>query len=316
MAETANVLLAMSAPPYWHSGRTVRQTGFYLLLGLLPAVLSAMVNWGLPALRVMALAVCTCVLVEAICEKLMGRDLAIDDCSSAASGLMLAFLLPASAPWWLVILGAVLAIGLGKMAFGGLGANPLNIPLVGWAILAVSFPILMDANATQLDTSFADPLVGLRAFGVDGVATPISDLLLGHQIGGLGASQAGALILGGVCLVLLGVVRWLVCLGFFAAVAGLAWLFACLGLPSPALAAGPLFHLCTGTVLLGGFFLASEPGTAPLRPLPMLLYGLVAGSLVMIIRAFGSQADGFAILLANLLTPYLDMIRPKPFGGR
>ena len=218
--------------------------------------------------------------------------------------------------WGLVWVGAVFSMLLGKMAFGGLGANPVNTSLVGWAVLFVSFPLLMDANAMQLDTEFVDPLLRLKFFGAAAAEEiPFTALLLGHQINGLGAGQAGALLLGGSFLAARGFVRWHIALGFFLGVAGLATAFA---LADPAANASPFFHLATGSVLLGGFFLITDPANAPSRPLPMFLYGLVGGALVMLIRKYGVYADGtpFAILLANLLAPQLDLLRPKPFGGR
>lgn len=315
-AAATSVLLAMSAPPYWHCGRTIRQVSLYMLAGLMPAAVMAVCNWGLPAARVMALCVVTAVLVEALCQKVMGRELSVDDFTAVNAGLLLSFLLPAAAPWWLVMLGACIAVTLGKMAFGGLGTNPVNTPLVGWAVLFVSFPLLMDPNAMQLATDYADPLIRLRYFGVAAAeAIPFTDLLLGRQIGGLGAGQAGALFLGGSLLAAFGIIRWQIALGFFLGVAGPAALCHML---DPALNVSPFFHLCTGSVLLGGFFLATEPANAPSRPLPMFIYGLLGGALTIAIRKYGVYVDGtpFAVLLVNLLTPLLDLIRPKPFGAR
>ena len=149
----------------------------------------------------------------------------------------------------------------------------------------------------------------------DAGSIPLQDLLLGQQINGLGAGQVGALFLGGSLLAARGIIRWQIALGFFAGVAGLAALFC---MSSPATDASPLFHLCTGSVMLGGFFLITDPANAPSRPLPMFLYGLLGGALVMTIRKYGIYLDGvpFAILLANLVAPLLDSIRPKPFGVR
>ena len=211
----------------------------------------------------------------------------------------------------------LIAISLGKMAFGGLGANPVNTSVVGWAVLFVSFPLFMEPNAVQLNAaSMVDPLVRLKFFGwADAGRIPLQDLLLGQQISGLGAGQVGALFLGGSLLAARGIIRWQIALGFFAGVAGLAALF-CMN--SPATDASPLFHLCTGSVMLGGFFLITDPANAPSRPLSMFLYGLLGGALVMTIRKYGIYLDGvpFAILLANLVAPLLDSIRPKPFGVR
>lgn len=318
MSATASgsVLLAMSTPPYWHCGRTVRTLSLYMLAGCLPVVVMAIWNWGLPAARVMALCVAVSVATEALCVRLMGREQTVDDLTAVCSGLLFAFLLPAAAPWWLAVLGSVVCITLGKMFFGGLGASPVCAPLVGWAVLAVSFPLLMDPNAAQLDTVFVDPLVRLKFFGAHAAASlPLSDLLLGRQINGLGAGQVLALCAGGVFLVGCGAARWQIPFGFFLGIVGMA---ALLQMTDPAQNASPLFHLCTGSTVLGGFFLATVTGTTPLRPLPMFLYGLLAGFLTMAIRKYGVWLDGvpFAVLLANLLTPYFDMIRPKPFGGR
>lgn len=318
MSTTASgsILLAMSAPAYWHCGRTIHKINFYAIMACMPAVLMAVWNWGLPALRVMSLAVATCVVIEALCEKLMSRDLAIDDLSAVYAGLLFSFLLPAASPWWLVVLGATVSMVLGKMVFGGLGANPVSTPIVGWAVLAVSFPLFMDANTMQMNTTFLDPLVRLKFFGAASASSiPVLDLLLGRQINGLGAGQILALFVGGSYLAARGMVRWQVSLGFFIGVAGLAALFQMIDHTQNA---SPLFHLCTGSVMLGGFFIATEVGNTPSRPLPMFLYGLMGGTLTMIIRKYGVWLDGvpFAILLANLSTPYFDMIRPKPFGGR
>ena len=180
------VLLAVSAPPFWHCGRTVKKASYAMLLALAPAAFMAVWHWGIPAARVMALAMVTGIATEALCQKIMGQDISVDDFSGAVSCLLFAFLLPANAPWWLVMLGAALAIGLGKMAFGGLGANAVNTALVGWAMLYVSWPALMDPNSMQLDTSFIDPLVRLKYFGAGAVShIDLTDLLLGNQIGGV-----------------------------------------------------------------------------------------------------------------------------------
>ncbi len=318
MANTTpdSALLAVSAPPFWHCGRTIHSLNYNTLLALMPAVVMAVWHWGLPAARVMALAMLTGIIVEALCQKLMDRPISVDDCSAIITSLLFAFLLPAAAPWWLVVVGVSLCITLGKMAFGGLGANPVNSTLVGWALLYVSWPVQMDPNALQLTTLFVDPLVQLKYFGV-GVASqiPVMDLALGKQIGGLGAAQGLALLLGGSYLAMRGIIRWEIAASFFAGVAITASVFHSI---APDTYATALFHLLTGSTLLGGFFLATEMASSPDRPIPMMLYGLLGGALVIIIRIYGVHTDGvaFAILLINLLTPLLDGIRPKPFGGQ
>ena len=127
----------MSAPPYWHCGRTVFKRSIDQLIALLPAAAMAVVHWGLPALRVMCLAMAVCVAVEAICCWAMDRKSTIDDFTAVVAGLLYAFMLPAGAPWWIVVVGAVSAMLFGKMLFGGHGNNPLCTPLIGWAVAVV-----------------------------------------------------------------------------------------------------------------------------------------------------------------------------------
>ncbi len=314
---TANsALLAVSAPPFWHCGRTIRSMNYTILLALVPAAAMAIWHWGLPAARVMALAMLTGLIVEALCQKIMGREISVDDFSGVITSLLFAFLLPAATPWWLVVVGVTLCITLGKMAFGGFGANPVNASLVGWALLYVSWPVLMDPNAMQLSTSFVDPLVQLKYFDATTAAqTSTMALLSGMQIGGLGAAQAIGLFIGGSFLALRGIIRWEISVSFFVGVLVTGAIFHSI---DPHMYASPIFHMLTGSTLLGGFFFATEASSSPDRQIPMMLYGLLGGVLVIIIRVYGVHTDGvpFAILLINLLAPLLDGIRPKPFGGK
>jgi len=307
-------LLAVSAPPFWHCGRTIEKSMRLTMLALLPAVVMAGVNWGLPAVRVMALAVATAVLCEFVASRLMHRRVRVDDMHAMVIGLLFAFLLPSASPWWLVVLGTAITVLLGKMAFGGLGASPLSEPALGWAVLMISWPLLMDPNTAELSTSFIDPLVRLKFFGV-AAAEEISwkDLVLGHQIGALGASQVGALCLGGILLCVRGVVRWEIPVSFLAGTVLTAMAF---NMVDPYAYASPLFHLFTGSTILCAFFLATESSCSPNRQVAMAVYGLLGGILVVLIRNFGMYTDGapFAVLLINLLMPQLELIRPKPFG--
>ena len=311
-----SMLLAVSAPPFWHCGRTIVTINYNILLALVPVMGMSIWHWGLPAARIMALAMLTGVVVEVLCQKIMDRNIAVDDFSAIVTCLLFSFLLPANTPWWIVIIGATLSITLGKMAFGGLGANPVNSALVGWALLYVSWPLYMDPNAMQLNTAFIDPLVQLKYFGAQSVANlSWLDLLLGKQIGTLGAAQMLGIFLGGSYLALRGMLRWEIIISFFVGVIVCAAIF---NMVSPGQYASPLFHLLTGSTLLGGFFLATENASSPNRQVPMMIYGLIGGVLVIVIRVYGVHTDGvpFAILLINLLTPLLDGISPKPFGGK
>ena len=310
------VSLAVSTPAYWHCGRTTASTMLTLLMGLAPAVILAALHWGGDAIRVMALSVSACVIFEAVCQRFMDRPITVDDFSAVVEGLLLALLLPASAPWWLVIVGAGLTILLAKQTFGGLGATPLCAPLVGWAALTISWPVYMDPNAMTLTAMYVDPLVRLKYFGAADVAgISYINMLIGAQIGALGASQAGAVLLGGVFILIRRVRRWETPVAFLAGVLVTAAIFYAV---NPQQYADPLFHVLAGSTLLCAFFLASDPSCSPERRTAMFIYGAVAGCLVVLIRVFGVYIDGapFAVLLANLVTPQVVGIQPKPFGVR
>ncbi|SKA86703.1 electron transport complex protein RnfD [Paucidesulfovibrio gracilis DSM 16080] len=305
-------LLTVSCPPHIHCGRTTRGIMLETLLALLPAVVMAVVNYGLPALRVMALCAAAAVVVEALCARIMERENETDDLHALLTGLLLAFLLPASAPWWLVLAGAAASIVLGKAVFGGIGASPLAAPCVGWAILSISWPELMNTELTLLDSNFLAPLHELKHFGYLAVEdVPLMDLLLGHEIGGLGAVQTLPVLAGGLWLLARNRIKPLIPLGF---VLGVTLTALCFQLINPEEYAGPVFHLLAGSTLFAAFFLTTDNGSSPVFPIGTLLFGLLAGCLLIIIRVWGVHPDGaaFAILLANLAAPLLDRIRPKP----
>ena len=308
-------LLVVCMPPHVHCGRTIKGYMGETLLALMPAAIMAMVGFGLGAARVMALACAVAVAAEFVCNRITKREQSLDDLSALHTGLLFSFLLPASAPWWLVTVGSAACIVLGKMIYGGLGANPLVSPLVGWALCRISWPRFMDTNATMLNLDMAAPLQQLKYFGLESVRSiDAASLLAGHQLGGLGEVQVAALILGGLFLLLRRHIRWEIPVSFLLGVALTAWVYQMI---DPATYAPPLFHLLAGGTVFGAFFLATEPASTPVGLIPSLLFGLMAGTMVVIIRVYGVYPDGvpFAILLANLFTPLLDRIRPRPFGG-
>lgn len=309
------ILFSMSAAPFWHCGRTVRGNSIHTVIALALVLIMAFWHWGLPVLGVVALSCLVSMLTEEFWNKVMGRSSTLTDGTAFVSGMLLACLLPATAPYWLVIIGAFCAITFGKMAFGGYGANPVCTVVVGWAMIFVSFPIYMDPNAMLLQTDFIDPLVRLKYFGPANVEASIhfSELLLGKQIGALGAAQNLGIILGGIYLLARGVIRLEIVVSF---VFGVLFLGGILNMVNPEVYANPVYHILTGSTLFCAFFLATEFSGAPDRPLGMILYGLCGGMLVIIIRTYGIYTDGapFAVMLINLLSPYFDMIQPKPFG--
>lgn len=310
-----NFLFSMSVAPFWHCGRTIRGNSIHTAAALSIVFVMALWHWGISVLGVAGLSALVSMLTEEFWNKVMGRHSTLNDGTAFVSGLLLACLLPANAPFWLVIIGAFCAITFGKMAFGGYGANPVSTVCVGWAMIFISFPIYMDANAMLLQTDFIDPLVRLKYFGPDFMTNSVSvtDLLLGKQIGGLGAAQILGIILGGIYLIAKGVIRMEIVVFF---VIGVLLLGGILNIYNPELYVNPFYHLLTGSTLFCTFFLATEPSSAPDRAIGMRLYGLLGGMLVVVIRTYGIYTDGapFAVMLINLLSPYFAMIQPKPFG--
>jgi electron transport complex protein RnfD len=227
-------------------------------------------------------------------------------------------LIPATTPWWVVATGTLIAIGIGKQIFGGIGGNPFNPAVVALSILIVSWGHLVDFDTALVGYDFAFnpayPLGLLKHFGVAAIADfSLLGLLLGQQAGGIGATFGLGLILGGAYLILRGFVRWEIPLAFLAGVFISALIF---NIADPQRYASPFFHLLTGYTLIGAFFLAPEDSSSPVNTIPMLIYGLGGGVLTVLIRNIGVYVDGvlLAVLLMNLINPLLDKIRPKALG--
>ncbi|ACU90047.1 RnfABCDGE type electron transport complex subunit D [Desulfomicrobium baculatum] len=309
-------IYSVATAPLWHSGRTLQKNMLQTLLALLPVIAMAVYRYGYDAVEVMAWAGLTAIVTEALVQKIMKQAPTSDDFSALVDGLLFAFLLPATAPVWMVVIGSAIMIILGRMVFGGYGGSPICAPALGWAVLAISWPDFMDLNGMLLKWDLIEPLSDLKYFGLDAISsvTPMS-LLLGENLGALGASQALMVLIGGVYLLSRGVVRWFIPVSFLAGVILTGTVY---NLIDPQHYASPLFHLLSGSTLLAAFFLMPYPSSSPAWRLPMLLFGFFGGVMVIIIRTYGVYPDGvpFAILLANLCTPLFDLIQPKPFGGR
>lgn len=309
-------LHTVTAPPFWHCGRTVTGDMYRLLVALVPAALLGVYRFGYDALTVLAVAGLTAVITETLIQRLMEQSPSAHDFTALADGILLAFLLPATAPWWLVVVGSAVTIILGRMVFGGFGGSPVCAPAVGWCVLTVSWPAYMDLNGMLLRWDLVEPLSELKYFGVEAISgISLSSLVFGQNLGALGASQAGLVLAAGVALLCIGQIRWYIPVSYLAGVFGTALIY---WLIDPQLYASPLFHLLAGTTMFTAFFLLPYPSASPVFRIPMILFGLMAGALTILIRVYGIYPDGapFAVLLANLCTPLLDLIQPKPFGGR
>ena len=308
-------ILTVSIPPHAHCGRTIKKDALETIIALLPATFFAAYHYQILALRVLALSSFTAVITETVCLYFMKREIEADNYTALLYGLMFGFLVPPSAPWWLVTTGSGLSIFIGRMIFGGIGANPLCVPLVGWAILTVSWPDLMNFDVSMLASELTYPLSGLKNFGPETLSEySLKSLLLGFQLGGTGAAQPAAILLGGVYLLARRIIRPDIPLAF---IAGVTVTAAICFFTDPLQYASPEYHLLCGSTLFGAFFLATDGPSSPAGHIPMMIYGFLAGAMLIIIRVYGIYPDGvpFAILLANLMTPLIDKIRPAPFGG-
>lgn len=310
--------LTVSRGPHRHCGARISHVSYDFLIALIPAALLGVYHYGFDALRVMGTSVASAMLVEALTQKLLRRPVSLADGSAAVSGLLLAMILPAAAPWYLIIVANAAGIAVVKQCFGGLGANPLNPALVGWAVIRITKGwagfLDFDLTLVNYDPGFpiAYPLAVLKAKGAGALgAFPLWDLLIGRQTGGIGASAVLLIFIGGLYLVFRGTIRWQIPLFFLVGigiVSGVFWA------SNPTTYANPIFHLLTGNAMIGAFFLATDHASSPVNRWALLAYGLGCGAMTVILRVWSVYPDGvvFAILLMNLFVPLLDKLRARP----
>jgi electron transport complex protein RnfD len=291
-----------------------------VVLALMPALAVSTYVLGWRVLMITAIAVASCVLFEYLIQRLLfKRRSTIGDLSAIVTGLLLAFNLPVGIPWWIVIIGALVAIGIGKMTFGGLGCNPFNPALTGRIFLLIAYPVQMTDWTTAVpdalsgSTMLADIKAGLYSVSdVDFVA-----MLGGHMNGSMGEIGAFALILGGLYLLWRKVISWHIPVAVLATMAIFA---VCLGIGKGSLIYElPLFHILAGGALLGAIFMATDYSTSPMTHKGMIIYGVGIGLLTMIIRQWGAYPEGmsFAIFIMNAATPLINKYcRPKRFGTK
>lgn len=325
--------MIVSPSPHVHSGDSVQKNMYGVLLALVPALAASVWFFGLGALIVTLTSVLACVLFEHLIQKyLLKKQSTIMDGSAAVTGLLLAFNLPTNIPLGLIIIGAAIAIGMGKMSFGGLGQNPFNPALVGRVFLLISFPVQMTSWPVPIAArgAYIDAVTGPTPLSVvkEGLAAgrPFAELtaeipsylnLFMGQMGGSAGEVAGvALLLGLLYMLIKKIVTWHIPV---AVVGSIAVFTGVLHLSDPQAYASPLFHLLTGGVLLGAFFMATDYASSPMSKRGMLLYGAGIGIITVLIRIYGSYPEGvsFAILIMNAFTPLIDKyIKPKRFGEK
>lgn len=306
-----------------------------VIAALLPAYVISVAAFGWGALITTAISVAACVLFEWLIAKfLLKQKPTICDCSAILTGLLLAFNLPSNLPWWIVVIGALVAIGVAKMTFGGLGQNLFNPALVGRVFLLIAFPVQMTTwpRPMGFHTSYVDaetgatPLALMKQIVKGGDNSVINqlpelwDMFAGWIGGSLGEVCALALLIGGIFLIIMRVITWhipvsiLATVALFAAVTG--W---CGALPEGITTLQYVaMSLCTGGIMLGAFFMATDYVTSPMTGWGKIIFGIGIGLIVMVIRTWGAYPEGmsFAILIMNACVPLLNHIRPKRFGEK
>jgi electron transport complex protein RnfD len=247
------------------------------------------------------------------------KPLTVGDLDSAVIGMIFGIMLPATSPWWLIVVGTFTAVVIGKMIFGGIGANPFNPALIGMSFLMLSWQVMFDFDAAYVDYDFAytalAPLAALKFQGAAAVADlfPTGSLIMGQQVGAIGSTFGLGIILGGIYLILRGYIRWEISISFILGIIITAF---CFNMADPTVYGSPAIHLFSGYTLLGAFFLATENSSSPVNTIPMFIYGFSAGVMIILMRNIGVYEDGtvLAILLLNLVNPLVDAIRPKALG--
>ena len=314
--------LIISPSPHVHSDDSVSKNMQGVIIALIPAYLVGLYFFGLGALIVSVTAVVSCVIFEYLIQRyiLKGQS-TISDGSAALTGLLLAFNLPSNIPVWMIIIGSLVAIGIAKMSFGGLGNNPLNPALVGRVFLLISFPVAMTSwpipipfNPNYLDAvTGATPLALLKGQFVE-IPAPLN-LFIGNMGGCIGEVSTLALIFGLVYLLWKKIITWHIPISILITVFVFTGI---LHFANPdAYIANPLFHLLTGGLMLGAVFMATDYVTSPMTKPGMLIFGVGVGIITVIIRVFGAYPEGisFAILIMNAITPLINkFVKPKRFG--
>jgi len=297
--------LVVSSSPHIRSEETVQRIMIDVIIALLPATAASVYFFGMRALAITLTGIIAAVAAEAAIQKIRNKPVTINDGSAVITGLLLALTLSPAMPLWMVAVGAVVAIGIGKQVYGGLGSNPFNPALVGRAFLVVTFPVHMTTWVSPVDgVTSATPLGLLK---MEGIKTGYMELFIGNVGGSLGETSALLLILGGLYLLYRGIIDWRIPAFYLGTVAVMTMV----------LGGDPIFHLFSGGLMLGAFFMATDMVTTPVTKMGKIIFGVGAGILVVIIRLYGGYPEGvlFSILLMNTFTPIIEKYtRPKIYG--
>ncbi len=313
--------------PHLHGDFSTPRIMRDVVIALVPAFAFSVFIYGLSAVWVTGIAILSCMLFEWLIDRFMLRRAStLGDWSAVVTGTLLAFNLPATISPWLIILGSLIAIGVGKMSFGGLGRNLFNPALVGRVFLLISFPVQMTMFP---DTAGVDAITGATplAFVKEALktGTPVTEItpnidlggmLLGFKDGSMGEIGALALLIGGIYLLIRRVITWRIpvfVLGSMGVFAAILWL------ANPEQYMNPLFHLFAGGAMLGAIYMATDYVTSPMSKAGQVIYAIGIGVITILIRVWGAYPEGisFAILIMNATVPLINMyVKPSRFGGR
>ncbi|WP_300506322.1 RnfABCDGE type electron transport complex subunit D [uncultured Duncaniella sp.] len=309
-------LITISPSPHAQTSVTVKKLMTHVIIALLPAVALALYCFGIGAAIVIVTSIVGCVAVEYLISRYMlGERPTIGNMSAVLTGLLLALNLPSNLPIWTVLIGCVIAIGIGKMTFGGLGCNIFNPALVGRVFLLLSFPVQMTTWPLPMENrlNYLDATTGATTLGqlkMDQISGADVDLLtqaLGFTGGSMGEIGAIALLIGFIYLLCTRVITWHIPVAILGTVAVFSL---CIG-------ANVGVQLLTGGLMLGAIFMATDYVTSPMSHAGMIIYGIMIGIITVVIRQWGAYPEGvsFAILIMNGLTPLINRyVKPRKFG--
>lgn len=314
-----NSYLHVSSSPHIRSKVTTQSIMFTVILALIPALVAGVLNFGFRALLVVLLSVATCVITETVYEVFMQKKVTVKDGSAILTGMLLGLNLPASAPWYLPVIGGVFAILIVKQLFGGLGQNIMNPALAARCFLLISFASKMTDFTYQngfvkiVDTvSGATPLTAVKA----GEKVDLLSMFIGNTQGTIGETSVIAILIGAIILLARKIVSLRIPLAYLISFSVLVLIYgfaAGNGLDFVLLAR----HLCGGGLMLGAWFMATDYVTAPITRSGQILYGCCIGIFTWLFRFLGNSAEGvsYAIIFCNLLVPLIERVtRPVAFG--
>lgn len=301
-------MLHVSSSPHVRAKDSTDRIMAYVILALLPTTLFGIFNFGPKALLLIVLTIASCVATEWVFEKIIHKESTIKDLSAVVTGLLLALNLPVTLPWWEAIVGGVFAIAIVKMMFGGLGQNFMNPALGARCFLLIAFAADMTNFVTDTYTG-ATPLAAMR----NGEVINNMDALIGRTAGTIGETSTIAILIGAVILILLGVITLAIPASYLITFVVFMLIFGGHGFDMNYIVA----QLCSGGIMLGAFFMATDYVTSPITPNGRIVFGICCGILTGLFRCFGANAEGvsFAIILSNVLVPMIEKVTiPRAFG--